>query len=243
VNALSAEWRKLRTVPDVTVLLAVTIVLTVGVSWVSAAVGGGADPAHAALLGVQVGQATAAVLGVQVMAGEFGTGLMGVTLLAIPRRGRMLAAKVAWVAALVGGAAVVAVLGSLTIGRSLLSFPLEGAVVRAVVLSILHLVLVALLGLGVGALARSAAGAVGMVLGLLYLLPVLMPMFPDPDMQRALYRLTPATAVQSLQSTVDVSGLPLSPWAALGVVALWSAAALALGAAALIRRDAASPAS
>jgi ABC-2 type transport system permease protein len=62
-------------------------------------------------------------------------------------------------------------------------------------------------------------------------------------MQRALYRLTPATAVQSLQSTVDVSGLPLSPWAALGVVALWSAAALALGAAALIRRDAASPAS
>jgi ABC-2 type transport system permease protein len=236
--ALRAEWRKLRTVPDVAVLLAATIVLTVGVSWISAAVGGGADPVRAALLGVQVGQAAAAVVGVQVVTGEFGSGLMGATLLALPRRGRMLAAKALWVGALCGGAAAVAVLGSLAVGRSLLSFPLDGAVARAVTLSILHLTLVALLGLGVGALARNAAGALGVVLGLLYLMPVLMPMFPDQDTQRALYRLTPATAVQSLSSTVDVGGLPLSPWAALGVVALWSAAGLALGGSALMRRDA-----
>ena len=70
---------------------------------------------------------------------------------------------------------------------------------------------------------RSAAAAVGIVLTLLYLMPMLMQMVPDPDWQRALYRVTPATAVQALATTVDNAVLPLGPWAALGVAAAWAA--------------------
>jgi ABC-2 type transport system permease protein len=236
--ALNAEWRKLRTVPDLALLLALTVVLTVAVSWVAAAVTapGDGDPARIALLGVQVGQAVVAIAGVLVVAGEFGTGLIGPTLLALPRRGRMLAAKALLLSALTGGAAVVAVLGSLTVARFLRPVPIDGPMARAVTLSILHLILVALLGLGVGALVRNAAAAVGVVLGLLFLMPVLLPMFPEPHLQRLLFRLTPGTAAQALQSTT--LDLPLRPWAALGVVAMWTAVALAVGGATLIRRDA-----
>lgn len=234
---LCAEWRKLRTVPDLAVLLALLAGLTVAVSAVSAAVADPADldPVRAALLGVQVGQAVAAIAGVQMVAGEFGTGLIGVTLLALPHRGRLLAAKAILLSALVGGVAVVAMVGSFAIGRSLLPIPLDGPAVRAVTLSILYLILIALLGLGVGAAARNAVAAVGVVLGLLYLMPVLLSMFPDPHVQRILFRLTPGTAVQALQSTT--LDLPLKPWPAVGVIALWTVAAVALGGASLVRRD------
>jgi ABC-2 type transport system permease protein len=131
---------------------------------------------------------------------------------------------------------VIGVLSSLAIARSLLSIPIDGSVARAVTLSILQLLLIALLGLGVGALARNAVAAVGVVLGLLYLMPILLPMFLNPDVQRVLFRLSPGTAVQALQSTT--ADLPLRPWPALGVIALWTAAALLLGAASLTRRDA-----
>jgi ABC-2 type transport system permease protein len=235
--SLCAEWRKLRTVPDLAVLLLLLAGLTVAVSAVSAAVADPTDldPVRAALLGVQVGQAVAAIAGVQMVAGEFGTGLIGVTLLALPHRGRLLAAKAVLLSALVGGAAVIAVVGSFAIGRSLLPISLDGPAARAVTLSILHLILIALLGLGVGAVARNAVAAVGVVVGLLYLMPALLPMFPDPHLQRVLYRLTPGTAVQALQSTT--LDLPLKPWPAIGVIALWTVAALALGSASLIRRD------
>ena len=235
---LRAEWQKLRTVPDLAVLMALTVALTVAGSWVSSAfaVPGEGDPVRIALLGVQVGQAVAAIAGVQIVAGEFGTGMIGATLLAVPRRGRMLAAKALLLSASTVVAAVIGVLSSLAIARSLLSIPIDGSVARAVTLSILQLLLIALLGLGVGALARNAVAAVGVVLGLLYLMPILLPMFLNPDVQRVLFRLSPGTAVQALQSTT--ADLPLRPWPALGVIALWTAAALLLGAASLTRRDA-----
>ena len=235
--ALRAEWRKLRTVPDLAVLLVLLAGLTVAVSALSAAVAAPdeLDRVRAALLGVQIGQAVAAIAGVQMVAGEFGTGLIGVTLLALPRRGRLLAAKALLLSALVGGTAVISVVASLTIGRSLLAFPLDGPAVRAVTLSILHLILIALFGLGVGAIARNALAALGVVLGRRYLMPVLLPMIPNPDLQKLLFRLSPGTAAQALQSTT--LDLPLKPWPAIGVIALWTAAALALGGARLIRRD------
>jgi ABC-2 type transport system permease protein len=235
---LRAEWQKLRTVPDLAVLMALTVALTVAVSWVSSAVAvpGEGDPVRIALLGVQVGQAVAAIAGVQIVAGEFGTGMIGATLLALPRRGRMLAAKALLLSASTVVAAVLGVFTSLAIARSFLSIPIDGSVARAVTLSILQLLLIALLGLGVGALARNAVAAVGVVLGLLYLMPILLPMFLNPHLQRVLFRLSPGTAVQALQATT--ADLPLRPWPALGVIALWTAAALLLGAASLTRRDA-----
>ena len=237
--ALRAEWSKLRTLPDFAVSLTLIVVLTVAVSAASAAGGAGPDPVHVALLGVQLGQAVAAIAGVQILAGEYGSGLIHCTLLAVPRRARLLSAKAALLTGGVAAAALVALAGSaLTGGLLLPSLPAGGPLLRAVTGSILYLILIALLGLGTAAAVRNTVAAAGVVLSLLYVLPVILRMLPDPDWQRWVYRLTPSSAVQSIQTTVGTSGLPLGPWPSLAVTAGWSAAALALGLLLLTRRDA-----
>ncbi|MEV6636236.1 ABC transporter permease [Actinoplanes sp. NPDC051470] len=229
--ALRGEWVKLRTAPAG---LAVTLLLAAGLTAVGAALGGGdaIDPVQLRLLGVRLGQAAVAAAGVQLIAGEYGTGLIRMSLLAVPRRTHLLAAKATLLTA---GVLPVAVLG---VGIAVLTLPPSGPLLRAAAESILYLILIGLLGLGVGAAVRSSAAAVGIVLALLYLMPILLQMIPDPDWQRALYRLTPATAVQVIATTVDAAALPIGPWPALGVVAAWTVFALAIGVFTLHRRSA-----
>jgi ABC-2 type transport system permease protein len=227
--ALSAEWAKLRTGPGLLVPLILAALLTAG----GLALGDDAiDPVQLRLLGVRIGQAAIAAAGVHILAGEYGTGLIRTTLLAVPRRHHVLAAKAAL---LIAGTTPAALLG---VGAAVLTLPHDSALLRAAVASVLYLILIGLLSLGVAAIVRSSAVAVSLVLGLLYLMPILLQLLPDPDWQRALYRLTPATAVQALSTTVDNAALPLGPWTALAVVAAWTAAALTLGTFFLHRRDA-----
>jgi ABC-2 type transport system permease protein len=228
-TAWRGEWAKLLTggpgpaVP----LLAGLLIISGGVALGRDAV----DPVQLRLLGVRLGQAAVAAAGVQILAGEYGNGLIRATLLAVPRRLDVLAVKAGLLTALVTPVAVVGV------GVAVIGLSPDAGLVRAATTSVLHLILVALLGLGVAAVVRSSAAAIGIVLSLLFLMPMLLRMLPDPDWQRMLYRLTPATAVQAITTTVDNSVLPLNPWAALGVVAAWSAGALAWGTLLLHRRD------
>jgi ABC-2 type transport system permease protein len=108
---------------------------------------------------------------------------------------------------------------------------------RAAGCAALYLTLVALLGLGVTAALRDAAAATGTVLGLLYLFPVAAGL-AGPAVQRRLEQAGPMTAGLDSLATAGVGGLPLTPWQGLGVAALWAAAALLAGGAALRWRDA-----
>jgi ABC-2 type transport system permease protein len=109
---------------------------------------------------------------------------------------------------------------------------------RAAFGSVLYLALVALLSLGVATAVRDSAAAIGVVLGLLYLFPAVILMIPDPDLAKMLWQISPMTAGLSIQATTQLSGLPLSPWAGLGVLAAWAAAALLTGGLLLLARDA-----
>jgi ABC-2 type transport system permease protein len=199
---------------------------------------------------VQLGQAFAAVLGVLVIGGEYGSRMVTVTLAAVPARGTVLAAKAAVLSALVLAAGAVAVPVSLLAGRILLpgngfspahGYPeltlTHGPVLRAVVGSVLYLTLVALLGLGTAAAVRDPATAVGTVLGLLYVLPILTAVVSDQHWHKRLERLSPMTAGLTVQATTDLHTLPISPWHGLAVVAVWAAGALLAGAAVLRWRD------
>ncbi len=109
---------------------------------------------------------------------------------------------------------------------------------RATVGSILYLTLIALLGLGIATVVRNSATSIGIVLGLLYLFPVLSQTIGDPHWQRLLQRVGPMNAGLSVQATTDLAGLPFGPWAGLGVTAGWAAAALLAGGLLLCKRDA-----
>lgn len=241
-RACRAEWTKLRTEPGFWWLAAGLAAVTVAVG---AAVSGGVrsvgDPVRLALSGVTVSQVLSVVLAVLCVGGEYGTGLIHVTLSAVPARATVPAAKAAVLGAVVGGAGCLAVAGSLLAGHLLLpgAPPLtDGAALRAAFGTVLYLVLVALLALGVSFAVRDGAVAAGVVLALLYLFPLLAHVVADPWLQRQLDRVGPMPAGLAVQATARLASLPIGPWAGLGVLALWAVGALLLGAALLHRRDA-----
>jgi ABC-2 type transport system permease protein len=241
VTTLHAEWTKVRTVPGTVWLLVGVVALTVALGALAAgAMPSGGDPAKSALTGIVVGQAIVVILGVATVSGEYGTGMIRTTFTALPHRLEVLAAKAFVVTGLVLAAGAVAVAGSVAAGEALLpgGLPLTGPVVRAAAGSVLYLGLIAMLSVGVAVLVRDAAAAVGLVLGLLYLTPIVATLVADPTWHDRLRTLSPMTAGLAIQSTVDVAAEPVAPWSGLGVLALWAAAALVTGAAALRLRDA-----
>ena len=256
-DVLHAEWTKLRTVAGPGALLLAAIALTTAVGAIAANAvtcpSGGCqiDPVKASLTGIYLGQATVAIVAVTSVSGEYSTGMMRLTLTAIPRRWQVLAAKAAVTGAAVLAAGTVAVLASMLAGRLLLyghgitpahgyeAMSLgTGPVLRAAVGSALYLTLIALLGLGIAAAIRDSAVSIGVVLGLLYLFPIVTNFVGNQHLQRHLEQISPMTAGLYIQATTNLRSLPLSPWQGLGVLAAWAAGALLGGGLLLCRRDA-----
>ena len=258
-DTLHAEWTKLRTVSGPAWLLAGTVALTVAVSAAATAAvrcpAGTACPVDTtklSLTGIEFGQAVVAILAVLAISGEYSTGMIRITLTAMPRRFAVLAAKAVLVAGLVLAAGAIAVGGSVLAGRVILpghgftaarGFPLEsladGPTLRAAAGSVLYLALIALLSLGIATAVRDSAVAIGVVLGLLYLSPIILTALThDPVWFHRLERYAPMSAGLTIQDTTGLHGLPISPWGGLGVLAAWAAVAMLAGVLVLRWRDA-----
>jgi ABC-2 type transport system permease protein len=256
-DTLHAEWTKLRTAPGTAGLLVAAAALTGAVSPAAAAAtrcpaaGCGQDPAKVSLTGVYLGQVAVAIVAVQAIGGEYSSGMIRTTLAAMPRRTTILAAKAALITGLTLAAGIPAIAGSLLAGRLILPghgftaahgfAPLslaDGPVLRAAAGSVLYLALIALLSLGAATAVRDSAVAIGLVLGLLYLFPIVAAVVSNSYVQRHLQQIAPMTAGLDIQATTGLRSLPLSPWAGLGVLAAWAAAALLAGGLVLRLRDA-----
>jgi ABC-2 type transport system permease protein len=261
-DALHAEWTKLRTLASTFWLLLAAAALTVAVGAAAAAAfqcqpgacaltRTGADPARISLTGIDLGQTVVAVLAVLAIGGEYSTGMIRATLTAMPRRLTVLAAKAAVITGCVLTASTVAVLGSFLAGRLILpgrglsaanGYQLmslgNGPDLRAAAGAVLYFALIALLALGVTTAVRDSGVAIGLVLALLYLFPIVSAVIPDQTLARHLEQVAPMTAGQYIEATTALQALPLTPWQGLGVLTAWAAAALLLGAALLNFRDA-----
>jgi ABC-2 type transport system permease protein len=256
-HALHAEWTKARTAGGTFWLLLAVIAGTVAAGAAVAtatrcpAPGCGHDPAKLSLSGIDLGQAAVAILAVLMISSEYGTGMIRVTLAAMPRRITMLAAKAAILTGLVALAGTVAVLGSVLAGRLILpgngftpahGYPIlslaDGPYLRAATGSVLYLSLVGLIGLGVATAIRDSAVAIGVALGLLYLFPVVAAAVSSPQWQRHLEQIAPMSAGLAIQATTGLRGMPVSPWAGIGVLAAWAAGAMLAGGLLLRLRDA-----
>lgn len=256
-DALHAELTKLRTTPGPAWLLLATTTLTIALSAIAATVltysatRTTVDTTKLALTGIYLGQTVIAILAVGVISGEYASGMIQVTFAATPRRITVLAAKATTLTSLVLVAGTIAMLGSLLAGRYLL--PGSGFTIahgyahlslahtttlRAAAGSVLYLALIGLLSLGIATAVRESAAAIGVVLALLYLFPILIGVVSDPHWQRHLKQISPMNAGLEIQATTGLHTLPISPWAGLGVLAAWAVGALLLGALLLHRRDA-----
>jgi len=261
--ALRAEWTKLRTVAGPWWLAGATVVVTValGATVVGAQHCAVAlcspdgthlfDTTKLALTGIQLAQAVVAVFAVLAVGGEYGTGMIRVTLAAVPRRERVLAAKAILVGAVTLVVGVLGVAGSVlaawlilpgrgfTPGHGYAGLSLgDGTTLRAAAGSVLYLTLIALIAVGLAVALRDSAVSIGVVLALVYLFPVLVGVVSNPTWQRHIRQISPSDAGLAIQATVGVRDLPIGPWAGLGVLVLWAAGALILGAGVLRFRDA-----
>jgi len=253
-HALHAEWTKLRTVSGPAWLLLGAAARTIAVSGATHCPRNltcPVDTTKLSLTGIQFGQAVVAILAAATVSNEYSSGMMRVTLAAMPRRQEVLAAKAILLAALVLAAGAVAVFGSVLAGHLILpghGFTVArgfhpvwlsyGPTLRAASGSVLYLGLIALMSLGVAVIVRDSAVSIGVVLALLYLFPIILAFIGNEHWQHRLERWTPTVAGLTIQDTTGLRSLVITPWAGLGVLAIWAAAAMLAGGLVFRFRDA-----
>ena len=184
---MRAELRKLASVPStyVTLVLIVLVSSGLGLADASAARHGWAtmspeeraafDPVGTTLGGFDLGSLGFGVFGVLAVCGEYATGLIDLTLTAVPRRGRVFAAKACCVIGLASAVAACFVIVTFLLGQRVLAGAhadvaiTSPGVARTLAGAVLYLVTVAVLGLGLGALVRHTAAALGLFFTATYL--------------------------------------------------------------------------
>ncbi|GLY98345.1 ABC transporter permease [Actinoplanes sp. NBRC 103695] len=222
MNLIRSEWTKLRTVRSTWIAALSAVAAGVALSVLGATdllsaspsdLPAGWDPTSASLKGFLFAQLIIGMLGALSVTPEFGTGMVGTSMVFVPSRSRLLAAKAAVVAAIGLAVGLVTTLLSFTVVQLMLKsagLPAAGVadpgVAGALVGAALYLTLVALIGLAVGALARSATTSLAVLVGALLLVPALGPSLPGV-LGDLFGRLWPITAGQSAYTVVPVDGM------------------------------------
>lgn len=255
-HVLRSEWTKLWSLRSTWITLGLGLVFLVGFGLISAAryqsnvtSGQPLDPDFAqatavslSLFGTNFAQLALGVLGVLVAAGEYSTGMIRSTLTAVPRRLPVLWAKsgvFGLVALLVGvaGAFLAFLFGSGIVSGTPAAMTLSDAgVVRSLLGAGLYLGLVGVIGVALGALLRSVAGGISVLVAALMLIPGLVSLLPK-TWQTDLGPYLPSNAGQSMFALTHDS-TSLSPTAGLLVFAGWTVLALGGAAVRLVRSDA-----
>jgi ABC-2 type transport system permease protein len=252
LRVVRSEWTKLRSLPSTAWSLAATVALVVGFGALYStlrvtrppepAAVASFDPTAVSLAGVQLAELAVGVLGVLLVTGEYASGTIRTTLAAVPARlpvlwGKAVAFAVTTLALCVPAALVAFLVGQSILARERLDTTLgQPGTARAVLGSALYLTAVGLLGLGLGALLRSSAGAIAALFGLLFAPQIIVGFLPA-SWSDASYGYLPVPAGAAVTS-VRPDPVTLGPWTGFGLFCLYVAVVLGLAAWRLRRRDA-----
>lgn len=239
-----SELMKLLTLRSTTVVASAALVTLVGGGVLAAAQTTATTPdatLGVVLAGTPFAVLVIAALGAVAGAREFGSGMIRTTLAAAPRRRQLVLAKAAALVAVLLPVALVGTLAAVALGSGLLpagAAPSLGdaTTLRVVAGTAAYLVGIGVLGLAIGLLVRSTAGAVATVIGAVMILPSVLTTMLPASWSGVLERL-PAAAGEALLSPGHVDGV-LSPLAGGADFLAWIVVALAGAAWALSRRDA-----
>jgi ABC-2 type transport system permease protein len=263
-RVVRSEWIKLRTLRSTwwcaAVLLALSVLMGV---LISAVIGeGGRLPAsqqealavQVLTLSVNFTQLVAAVLGVLVISGEYGTGMIRSTFAAVPLRIPAVVAKllVLAVAVLVLGlvsTALTALASAPLLAARGIGLTPDAALWLPVLGGSVYLTLIAVLAFAIGALLRNSAGGIATALGLLLVVPIVVQLaagLTRADWLQGADALLPSTAGAQLFTFAAPTGsdlgaaaqpLVLNGWGGLGVLVAWIAVFLVPALILVRRRD------
>jgi ABC-2 type transport system permease protein len=256
---LASEWTKIRSVRSTFWTLILFVVITLGFTalftWLTVANWNGPkagtrdarivlDPVSFILgAGLGLGQLTLCVLGVLVITTEYSTGVIRSSLLAVPRRLWMLAAKCVVFAVLLFVLGELISFGSFFIGAAILHSHVpvslsDHNVTRAVLGSGLYLTVLGLFSLAIGGIIRHTAGAITTAIGVVFVLPILSGLLPSSWGAHVNGYLPVQAGTLIGQAVAPAGGNVLSAWEGFGVFCLWAAVLLAIAAYLLQKRDA-----
>ncbi|MDA8331265.1 MAG: ABC transporter permease [Candidatus Dormibacteraeota bacterium] len=253
-DVLRSEWTKLRSVRSTLWALTVFVVLSIGLGAVISAAAAHAyatssasdkatwDPTGLSTSGMALGSLAIVVLGVLYISSEYSSGMIRTSLIAVPKRGRLLAAKslifgtvtlvvgevVSFVAFFVGQALISGHAPYATLG--------EPGVARAVVGAGLMVTALAVLAVVVGTLLRHSAAAIATLMAILLVLPAIAQALPT-SWRNLITEFWPTQAGSQLTSVYHAAHT-LQPWPGFGVMCLFVAIVYAIAAMLLDRRDA-----
>ncbi|MEO5664383.1 MAG: ABC transporter permease subunit [Nocardioides sp.] len=187
------------------------------------------------------GQIAVCVLGALMIASEYATGTIRVTMLAQPRRPAVLLAKATVLAGVVMVVGELIAVTSFLIGQRVLAERADVSlgdpgVLRAIIGTGLYLAAMALFSLGVGTAIRHTGTAIATILGTVLVLPPLTSLLPG-RLGHYLSTYLPGEAGQQLLSVGDGSGSWVMPWQGFAALMLWALGALGVGGLLLVRRD------
>ncbi|MET9696674.1 ABC transporter permease [Streptomyces sp. NPDC006529] len=242
IPVVHSEWIKIRSLRGTLWALVAILVSTAGIQVLmnaligpSEAARAGSDPLRLAFYGISFGQIAAITFGAKAFAAEFHNGALRITLGAVPNRSRFYLSKAVVIAGLALVAGQLTGLATFLAGQALMGEqaigPGDPGAVRAIVGSGLYLALMALFAAGLTAVLRSGTAVLSLLIPF-----VLLISFVFGDHAGGLGQYLPDRAGQLVLSA-NPQG-ELGPWAGLGVMALWTAAALGAGWIAVRRRDA-----
>ncbi|WNV91645.1 ABC transporter permease subunit [Umezawaea sp. Da 62-37] len=253
-GVLRSEWVKLRSVrsSSMTLLGAAFAMLSAGLIFASTRTGGGngpgprdlVDPTAISLAGVNIAQLIIGVLGVMVVSSEYSTGMIRSTLTGVPTRLPVLAAKVAVVIGTVFPTMLVIALSAFLGGQAIMGgadLPTaalgDPGVLMAIVGSAAALTGIAVIGVALGSITRSTAGALSTLFGLVFLAPGLGQLLLPTSWRDDVLKFLPSNASGSFTSVVPPAD-GLGTTAGVLVFAAWVVVPLIVAAVLLRRRDA-----
>jgi ABC-type transport system involved in multi-copper enzyme maturation permease subunit len=193
--------------------------------------------------GYHLAQLAIGVLGVLVISGEYSTGMIRSSLMAVPKRLPVLWAKLGvfsavtfvlmLAATLVSFFSVQAIVTSHHVNRSLG----DPHALRAVVGTALFLTVLGALGVGLGALIRNTAGGIAAFVGLLFVLPGITALLPASTAD-AITPYLPLNAGTTVATSTFDNAHHLSTWGGFAVFCAYTVVIVGVAAVRLVRRDA-----
>jgi ABC-2 type transport system permease protein len=253
LDLVAAEWIKLRSLRSTYLVLLTAAVIASGIGLLVCRVDAGQwprmtpgqragfDPMADSFTGFAVAQLLFAAIGVLTMTGEYSSGLIRTTFTAVPARRAVLAAKAAVVGLVAAATGLGAALISFAAGQAILSGQHIGmslgqpGAARAVIAAGVFLGSVTLIGLGLGVLIRHAAGALSVIVVVLFLAPLFL--HGGSHWVVEIGNALPGTAIRRLVSRQPWPGAPSISESVLVMIA-YPVVVLAAATLVIHRRDA-----
>ncbi|MFF7972280.1 ABC transporter permease [Streptomyces sp. NPDC007905] len=253
VQVIRSEWTKIRSVASTVWTLSLAVVVTLALGMLISALSRSQyddlpvtdrlsfDPTVVSFAGMTLGQLAMIVFGVLVVSNEYSTGMIRVSLAAVPQRGTFLFGKITVATALALVVGMVTSFAAFFLGQAMLGSLGtrigDPGVLRAVIGGGLYMTLIAMFSMGVAVMLRSPMLSLGILMPFFFLISNIL---GNVDATKKVGRFLPDQAGSRIMQVVPRVGddTPYGPWAGLGIMALWVVAAVAGGYLLLKRRDA-----